>query len=43
VILKTFLNVFQLDFSEGEEIPLSRSNMFQKVSLISYDNEQQEL
>ena len=42
VVLKTFINVFQPDFSEDEEVPMDRSNMFQRVELISYDNEKQE-
>ena len=39
VVVKTFLNVNQVEFSEGDEIPLDRSSMFQKVQLISYDND----
>ncbi len=42
VVLKTFINVFQPDFGEDEEVPMDRSNMFQRVDLISYDNEKQE-
>lgn len=42
VVLKTFLNVFQPDFAEDEEVPMDRNRMFQRVELISYDNEKQE-
>lgn len=31
VTLKTFLNVFQPEFAEGEEVPFDRSRMFQRV------------
>lgn len=37
--IKTFLNVWQKDFKEGDNIPLDRNIMFQKVELISYDNQ----
>ena len=40
--MKTFLNVFQEDFRPGEEVPFDRSDMFQKVELVSFDNERQE-
>ena len=42
VVLKTFINVFQNDFEEGEEIPMIRGNMLQKVHLVSFDNEIEE-
>jgi predicted DsbA family dithiol-disulfide isomerase len=42
VVLKTFLNVFQQDFDEGEEVPFDRHYMFQKVELVSFDNEREE-
>lgn len=42
VVLKTFLNVFQPDFAEDEDVPMDRNRMFQRVELISYDNEKQE-
>jgi hypothetical protein len=41
-VLKTFINVFQPDFAEEEEIPMDRSKMFQRVELISFDNEKEE-
>lgn len=37
--LKTFLNVWQKDYEEGESIAFDRNLMFQRVELISYDNE----
>lgn len=36
--IKTFLNVWQKDYEEGENIPFERNMMFQRVELISYDN-----
>jgi hypothetical protein len=37
--LKTFLNIWQKDYEEGQEIELDRNLMFQRVELLSYDNE----
>jgi hypothetical protein len=36
--VKTFLNVWQKDYREGEKICFDRNLMFQKVELVSYDN-----
>lgn len=37
--LKTFLNVWQKGFVEGQDIPLNRNLMFQRLERISYDGE----
>lgn len=42
VVLKTFLNVIQREYSAGESILFDRHKMFQRVELISYDNEKTE-
>jgi hypothetical protein len=40
--LKTFLNIWQKDYEEGEDILFDRNLMFQRVELLSYDNEANE-
>ena len=35
--LKTFLNIWQKDYKEGQDIPFNRSMMFQKIELFSYE------
>jgi hypothetical protein len=42
VVLKTFLNVNQKEYSVGEDILFDVHKMFQRVELISYDNEKSE-
>lgn len=43
VVLKTFLNVEQGDYEGGEEIPLHRSGMFQRVELVRHSEEVEEV
>ncbi len=37
--IKTFLNVWQQKYVDGQEIHFNRDHMFQRVELISYDND----
>jgi hypothetical protein len=37
--IKTFLNVWQQKYVDGQEIQFNRDLMFQRVELISYDND----
>lgn len=33
------MNIWQKDYEDNQDIPLDRNLMFQRVELISYDNE----
>lgn len=39
VRIKTFMNIWQKDYKEGDSIAFDRNMMFQRVELVSYDNE----